>query len=117
MGTESPQLKGRDRALSTLDALIQILDVAKNACGIPPAQVAFGSTSTLLTIIRVCSPYSTNAGLQFILVQDSLANKQDYVELGKSCARVCRALDRGLNERRLDDLGQSVLEAIGQLTT
>ena len=48
--------KGRDRAVSTLNALIQILNIAKDACAIPPAQVAFGSVSVLLTMIRVRSP-------------------------------------------------------------
>ena len=46
-----------------------------------------------------------------------MANKQDYVELGKSCGHVCQALNRGLNGKRFDELGQSVIEAIGQLTT
>jgi hypothetical protein len=45
-----------------------------------------------------------------------MANKQDYVELGKSCGRVCQALDRGLGWRRSDELSRSVLEAIGELT-
>ena len=45
-----------------------------------------------------------------------MANKHDYVELGKSCGRVCQALDRGLDGRQLDELNGSVLEAIGQLT-
>ena len=49
--------------------------------------------------------------------QDSMVNKTDYVELGLACADVCRALDRGVNGRRLDELSQSVFEAIGQLTT
>ena len=46
-----------------------------------------------------------------------MINKTDYVELGLACANVCRALDRGINGRRVDDLSQSVFEAIGQLTT
>jgi len=46
-----------------------------------------------------------------------MANKQDYVELGLACAGVCRALDRGINERRTNELSQSVYEAIGELTT
>ena len=46
-----------------------------------------------------------------------MVNKLDYVELGLFCADVCRALDRGTNGRRLYELSQSVLEAIGQLTT
>ena len=46
-----------------------------------------------------------------------MANKTDYVELGLACADVCEALDRGMNGRKLDDLSQSVREAIAQLTT
>lgn len=118
MATESPQSKGRERVLTALDTLIQILDVAKDACGIPPAQAAFGITSALLTIIRVRPPLLWNYGLPLMtLIQDTMANKQDYVELGKTCANVCQALNRGLNGRQLDDLSQSVIEAIGQLTT
>ena len=46
-----------------------------------------------------------------------MANENDYVELGLSCADVCRALDRGLDGRRLGKLNQSVLGAIEHLTT
>jgi len=46
-----------------------------------------------------------------------MINETDYVELGLACADVCRALERGLNSRGLDDLSQSVREAIVQLTT
>jgi len=46
-----------------------------------------------------------------------MANKTDYVELGLACADVCKALDRGMNGRKVDELSQSVFEAIGQLTT
>jgi hypothetical protein len=46
-----------------------------------------------------------------------MANKQDYVDLGLSCADVCKALDRGLEGRQLDELNKSVLGAIEQLTT
>ena len=49
--------------------------------------------------------------------QDSMANKADYVDLGLSCADVCRALDRVMNRRRVDELSQSVFEAIQQLAT
>ena len=51
----SQQPKGRDGILSTLDVFIQALNLAKDTCGIPPAQVAFGSASVLLTLIRVRS--------------------------------------------------------------
>ena len=46
-----------------------------------------------------------------------MANKSDYVELGLACANACKTLDRGMNGRKLDDLSQSVREAIAQLTT
>jgi hypothetical protein len=46
-----------------------------------------------------------------------MANKQDYVELGESCARVCQALDRGLNGKTMNELNTSVLGAIEQLTS
>ena len=50
-------------------------------------------------------------------IQESIINEKDYVELGLSCAKVCKTLDRGLAGKRLDELSQSVLEAIQQLTT
>jgi len=54
---------------------------------------------------------------RFTHIQDSLANEVDYVELGLSCANICGALDRGMNGKKLDDLSQSVCDAINQLTT
>jgi hypothetical protein len=44
-----------------------------------------------------------------------MTNQADYVELGLACADVCTALDRGLNGKRLEDLNDSVHEAINQL--
>ena len=55
-------------------------------------------------------------GFRFTHIQDSMANKTDYIELGLACADVCRALQRGMNGRRPDDLSDSVREAITQLT-
>jgi len=46
-----------------------------------------------------------------------MINQVDYVELGLACADVCAALDRGLSGKGLNDLNNSVCEAIGQLTT
>ena len=45
-----------------------------------------------------------------------MINKRDYVELGLGCADVCTALGRGLDGKEMDDLSQSVCEAIAQLT-
>ena len=52
----------------------------------------------------------------FTRSQDTMVNEQDYVELGLFCADICRALDRGMNGKKLDDLSNSVCDAINQLT-
>ena len=85
-----------------------------------PAKAAFGSASVLLAMIRVCfhlPPPSATSYHWLTFIQDSMANQQDYVEFGLSCADVCKALDRGLNGKKLDELSQFVLGAIGQLST
>ena len=63
---------------------------------------------TFSHLLRWYTPGSRN--------QDSMANETDYVELGLACTDVCKALDRGMNGRKLDDFNQSVREAIEQLT-
>ena len=49
--------------------------------------------------------------------QDTMANEQDYVDLGLSCADICKALERGMGGKSLDDFSQSVRDAINQLMT
>ena len=46
-----------------------------------------------------------------------MINQVDYVDLGLACADVCTTLGRGLNGKRLNDLNNSVCEAIKHLTT
>lgn len=46
-----------------------------------------------------------------------MANEQEYVDLGLSCADICKALDRGMDGKKLNDLSKSVCDAINQLTT
>ena len=46
-----------------------------------------------------------------------MGNKRDFIDLGLSCAHVCKALDRGLNKKKSDELSESVHEAITQLIT
>jgi hypothetical protein len=46
-----------------------------------------------------------------------MANDRDFIDLGLACGEVCKALERGLNGRRVNELSESVFEAIGQLTT
>ena len=45
-----------------------------------------------------------------------MVNQVDYVDLGLACVDVCTALGRGLNGKKLNDLNNSVCEAINQLT-
>jgi len=53
MDTEIQQPKGRDNALSSLNAAIEALNLAKEISVITPAKAVFGSVSVLLTMIRV----------------------------------------------------------------
>ena len=46
-----------------------------------------------------------------------MVNVMDYVDLGLTCADICNALGRGMNGKRLNELSQSVYDAIAQLTT
>ena len=63
MASTSQQQTGRDRVLPTLDVFIQVLSIAKDTCGIPPAQIAFGSASVLLSMIRARFPLLSNDAL------------------------------------------------------
>ena len=53
MTDKSQRPKGQDGALSSLNAAIDALNLAKEASSITPAKAAFGSASVLLTTIRV----------------------------------------------------------------
>ena len=44
-----------------------------------------------------------------------MANDEDCVELGLACVDVCTALNRGLDGKRMNELNNSVCEAINQL--
>ena len=112
----SPQpAKGHNGVLSALDLLVQTSNIAKDACGIPPAQVAFGSASLLPTMIRVRFSLFREVDLLICDVQDTMENNEDNVELGQACADVCEALYQRLKGRRSDEINQSVLNAIGNL--
>ena len=117
MDADPRRQKRRDDALSLLNVAIETMNLVKEVASITPAKAVFGSVSVLLTMIRVRSPSSPTTHSRFICNQDSMINRNDYVELGLACADVCRALDWGINGRRVNELSQSVFEAIGQLTT
>jgi len=115
MAEKSQRQKRRDATLSSLNAAIEVLDFMKEATTIIPAPAVFGTVGALLTAIRVRFP-SSPATYSSTSNQDSMANKADFAELGLTCADVCKALDRGMNERRSDELSRPVGEAIEHLT-
>ncbi|KAF9781681.1 P-loop containing nucleoside triphosphate hydrolase protein, partial [Thelephora terrestris] len=100
MVTDSPQQRWQDKALSLLNAAIEVLNLAKEISSITPAKAVFGVASIVLAMIR-----------------DLMANEEDYVKLGLFCADVCQVLKRGLDGRQTDDLNNSVLAAIEKLQT
>ena len=53
MAAQEP--KERNGVLSSLDAAIDILNLAKELSSVTPAKAVFGSVSVLLTMIKVCS--------------------------------------------------------------
>jgi len=108
--------KGRKGTLSSLNMVIDAVNLAKEISGIPPAKAAFDSVSALLTMIRVRCLLVYNRMIRFHSRQDSMVNELDYIELGLHCADICRALDRGMNGKKLSELSQSVCDAINQLT-
>ena len=98
-----------------LNAAIEVLDLAKIS-SILPAKAVLGSVTILLKTIRVCLPPSAMICSRFTSGQDSMIEELDYVELGLSCANVCRTLDQRTNGMKQDELSPSVYDVINQLT-
>jgi hypothetical protein len=118
MDAESQRPKGREGTISTLNAAIEALNLAKELSSITPAKAVFGSVSVILATIRVSSLHGFSlTECRPKCTQDAMINQMDYVELGLACSDVCTALSRGLKGKRLNDLNDSVCEAINQLTT
>ena len=46
-----------------------------------------------------------------------MVNEQDFVDLGLSCADICKAFGWGVDGKRLDDLSKSACDAINRLMT
>ena len=116
MKPKSQRPKREDNTLSLMNAIIEVSNLAKELSSPTPAKAVFGSVSILLTMIKVHSS-SPMVYSRLIRDQDSKTNKSDYVDLGLACVNVCKALHRGMDGKELDDFGQSVREAIDQLTT
>ena len=116
MEVKSQQPKGREGAISALNETIEALYLAKGLSSIAPAKAVFGSINTLLTLIRVCSCPPATIFSRFTPNKNSTVDELDYVELGLFCGDIGRALDRGTNGKKMDDLSQSVYDAINGLT-
>jgi len=112
MKTDPRRPEGRK---ADLNAAIQALDLAKTS-SILPAKAVFNFVTTLLATIRVCPCASAKIYSKFMPSQDSMIENPDCVELGLSCAHVCRTLDQGTNGRKQDELSLSVYDAMNQLT-
>ena len=64
MEPESQRPKGREAAISALNAAIGAMNLAEKISTIAPAKTVLGSVSTLLTLIRVCFMLFCNDLLQ-----------------------------------------------------
>ena len=118
MATNSQRPKERDGVLPALNAFIKVSDLAKEISSITPAKAVFGSCAVILTTIKVrFFLFCVTPSLRPTYVQESLANEQDYVDLGLNCGEICEVLDRGTKGREMERLSRSVREAINQLTT
>ena len=117
MTGKSQRPEGQDRVLSALNVAIDSLNLAKEVASITPAKTIFGSVAILLAMIRVGPLLFYGKNFKFTHLQDTMVNEQDYVDLGLACADICKALERGMGEKKLDDLSKSVCDAINQLTT
>jgi len=53
MATKSQQSNRRDVALSSLNAAVQAVNLAKELSSVTPAKAVFGTVSVILTMIRV----------------------------------------------------------------
>ena len=117
MVTESQRPKGRENAVSLLNAAIDAMNLAEKISSITPAKALFATVGVLLTMIKVSPSSSTMRCSELTHSQESIINALDYVELGLFCSDICRALDRGMNGKKLDHLNQSMCDAISQLRT
>ena len=53
MATKSRRPKGRENAVSLLNAAIDVINLAENLSSITPAKAVFGTVNVLLTMIKV----------------------------------------------------------------
>ena len=107
--------KGHNVILSTLNVVIQGSNLVKDAGGTPPVQ-ALGPASTIPATSLVYFPLLLKLNFRLVFIQHTMANDQNYIELGQACTDACHALYWELKGRQLNALNQPVLHAIRGLT-
>ena len=105
MDAKPQQPKVQEGAIAALNAAIDALNLTKIS-SVPSAKVVFGLVGLLLAMIRVCSLLLVSVCSRLTLNQDSIINELDYY--------VCRALERGVNGKKPNELSPSVYDAINQ---
>ena len=107
---------GRTDFFSVLDEKIEALNASKELSDILQVKVAFGSASVLLFMIKVYFLRRMTLSFRFTQIQDSMADEQDYVDLGLNCAHTCTALEDSLIRRQSSELDPTTQVMINQLT-
>ena len=116
METQIQRPREREGVILVLNGFIEVFNLAREISGNTPAKAVFGSVNVLLAMIRVSLLAFHRSNIDSAeRNQDTMINKEDYVELGLACADVCATLKRGLDGKREDDLNDSVRGAIKQL--
>ena len=91
MQANSQPQKGRGGVLSTLNATIETLNLAKEICSVTPAKAAFGSVSALLAMIRVSLFLLSDHGLP---IHVSLGVDDQRTRLRRPRIILCRCMQR-----------------------
>lgn len=74
---------------------IEGLNIAKGASSAAPAKAVFGTAAIVLSMIRVSSlSIPVCRWIVGQCLQDSMANRKDYIKLGQVCGDVCKVLER-----------------------
>lgn len=115
MNTNTQPQKRHDNVIASLNAAIDILNIAKEASGITPAKVVFGSVSVLLGMIKVHPLPFCAAEFSIHMCLGFHGQPSDYVALGLTCAAICAAIEQGMDGKELNDLNEPVRKAIKQL--
>jgi len=67
MNTKSQQQERQNTALSSLNAAVEALNLAKELSTVAPAKAVFGTVTVILTMIRVSSswPMLSDCGIKY----------------------------------------------------